>query len=87
MILTQMALRRGSNAICEKPIVLNPWNIDAIRKIENESGKRIYNVLQLRHHKAIIDLKIVDSSPNDKVFDIDLTYLTLRQLVLRILER
>ena len=45
-----------------KPIVLNPWNIDALEKIENESGKRIYNVLQLRHHKAIIDLKIVDSS-------------------------
>ena len=62
-----------------KPIVLNPWNIDALEKIENESGKRIYNVLQLRHHKAIIDLKkIVDSSPNDKVFDIDLTYLTSR---------
>ena len=53
----RMALRRGSNAICEKPIVLNPWNIDALEKIENESGKRIYNVLQLRHHKAIIDLK------------------------------
>ncbi len=75
----RMALRRGSNAICEKPIVLNPWNIDALEKIENESGKKIYNVLQLRHHKAIIDLKkIVDSSPNDKVFDIDLTYLTSR---------
>ena len=75
----RMALRRGSDAICEKPLVLNPWNIDALQKIEKETGQKIWNVLQLRHHESIIALKNkVESSPKDKVFDIDLTYLTSR---------
>ena len=75
----RMALRRGSDAICEKPIVLNPWNIDSLSNLEKESGQKIWNVLQLRLHKNIIDLKKrVESSPKDKVFDIDLTYLTSR---------
>ena len=75
----RMALRRGSDAICEKPLVLNPWNLDALAKMEKESGQRVWNILQLRLHKSIIELKKkVDAAPKDKVFDIDLTYLTSR---------
>ena len=74
-----MALRRGADAICEKPLVLNPWNIDALKNIEKDSGQRIWNILQLRLHKSIIDLKAkVDAAPKNKIFDIDLTYLTSR---------
>ena len=75
----RMALRRGSDAICEKPLVLNPWNLDALVKMEKESGQRVWNILQLRLHKSIIELKKkVDAAPKDKIFDIDLTYLTSR---------
>lgn len=75
----RMALRRGADAICEKPLVLNPWNLDALVKMEKESGQRIWNILQLRLHKSIIELKKkVDAAPKDKIFDIDLTYLTSR---------
>tara|TARA_B110000240_G_C13459061_1_gene435857 strand:+ start:308 stop:1282 length:975 start_codon:yes stop_codon:yes gene_type:complete len=75
----RMALRRGAHAICEKPLVLNPWNLDALHKMELESGKKVYNILQLREHQSIIDLKAkVDAAPKDKIFDIDLTYLTSR---------
>ena len=75
----RMALRRGSDAICEKPLVLNPWNLDALQKMEKESGQRIWNILQLRLHKTIIDLKTkIDSAPKNKIFDVDLTYLTSR---------
>lgn len=75
----RMALRRGADAICEKPLVLNPWNLDALQSMENESGQRVWNVLQLRLHQSIIDLKKkVNAAPKDKIFDIDLTYLTSR---------
>ena len=75
----RMALRRGADAICEKPLVLNPWNIEALQKMEKETGQRVWNILQLRLHQSIIDLKAkVDAAPKDKVFDIDLTYLTSR---------
>ena len=75
----RMALRRGSDAICEKPLVLNPWNLDALQKMEQESGKKVYNVLQLRVHQSIIDLKKkVDEAPKNKIFDLDLTYITSR---------
>lgn len=75
----RMALRSGANAICEKPLVLNPWNIDALQAIEAETGRKIYTILQLRHHQAILDLKKkVDAAPKGKVFDVDLTYLTSR---------
>ncbi len=53
----RLALRQQADAICEKPLVLNPWNIDALAKIEKETGKRIYNILQLRVHPSIIALK------------------------------
>jgi UDP-N-acetyl-2-amino-2-deoxyglucuronate dehydrogenase len=75
----RMALRRGADAICEKPLVLNPWNLDALKKMEKESGKKVYNILQLRVHQSIIDLKKkIEKAPKDKIFDIDLTYLTSR---------
>lgn len=75
----RMALRRGADAICEKPLVLNPWNFDALARMEKESGQKIYNILQLRVHQSIIDLKKkVDVAPKDKIFDVDLTYLTSR---------
>ena len=78
----RFALRQNADAICEKPIVLNPWNIDALQEIEKETGKKIYNILQLRHHKSIIELKnkvAKDLKDNkDKIYDIDLTYITSR---------
>ena len=74
----RLALRNDADAICEKPLVLNPWNIDALQEIEQETGRKIYNILQLRHHKAIIDLKKKIEENPDKVYDIDLTYITSR---------
>ena len=75
----RMALRRGADAICEKPLVLNPWNIDALEKMEKDSGQKIWNILQLRVHESIIDLKDkIAKAPKDKIFDVDLTYLTSR---------
>ena len=75
----RMALRRDADAICEKPLVLNPWNLDSLKKMEIETGQRVWNILQLRLHKSIIELKAkVDSAPKDKVFNVDLTYLTSR---------
>jgi len=75
----RFALRSGSDAICEKPLVLNPWNIDALQDYEKETGKKVWNILQLRHHPVIIDLKEkVNSGPADKIYDIDLSYITSR---------
>ncbi|RLD58697.1 MAG: oxidoreductase [Bacteroidetes bacterium] len=75
----RLALRNNCDAICEKPIVLNPWNLDALAEIEKENEKRIYNILQLRYHPSIIKLKKeIDSGPKDKIHDIDLTYITSR---------
>ena len=74
-----MAFRRGADAICEKPLFLNPWNLDALQKMEKESGQRSLEYFQLRLHQSIIALKKkVDAAPKDKVFDVDLTYLTSR---------
>lgn len=75
----RFALRQSADAICEKPLVLNPWNLDALSKIEEETGKKVFNILQLRLHPSIIALKNkIEKSKNDKVYDIDLTYLTSR---------
>ncbi|MCB9211477.1 MAG: Gfo/Idh/MocA family oxidoreductase [Ignavibacteriales bacterium] len=75
----RFALRTGADAICEKPLVLNPWNIDALQEIENETGRKVYNILQLREHEAIIALKDkISSSPSDHKHDIMLTYITTR---------
>lgn len=76
----RLALRVGADAICEKPAVLNPWNIDALLELEQESGQRIYNVLQLRYHPAILELKkkIDDQAKSGKKHQIKLTYITSR---------
>ena len=72
-------LRLGCDVICEKPVVLNPYNIDALQKVEEETGHKAYNILQLRLHEAIVALKKkVDEGPADKVYDVDLTYITSR---------
>ena len=75
----RFGLRQGADVICEKPLVLNPWNIDALKKTEQKTGKRIWNILQLRVHPSIIALKEkIANGPIDKIYDIDLTYLTSR---------
>jgi UDP-N-acetyl-2-amino-2-deoxyglucuronate dehydrogenase len=75
----RFALRSGANAICEKPLVLNPWNLDGLLHVEKESGKRINTILQLRLHPSIIELKEkIESSPQDTLHDVDLTYITSR---------
>ena len=74
----RFALRQGAHAICEKPLVLNPWNVDSLMGLEQESGKRIYNILQLRYHPAILELKKKVEAQPDKIHDIDLTYITSR---------
>lgn len=75
----RMALRNQADAICEKPLVLNPWNIEALGDLEKETGKKIYNILQLRLHPSIIQLKKeIDVAPANVIYDIDLTYVTSR---------
>ncbi len=75
----RFALRNQADAICEKPLVLNPWNLDALEEDEEETGRRVYNVLQLRVHPAIIDLKKrIDADTSGKRFLIDLSYITRR---------
>jgi UDP-N-acetyl-2-amino-2-deoxyglucuronate dehydrogenase len=74
----RFAIRQGANAICEKPLVLNPWNVEGLMQLEQESGKRIYNILQLRYHPAILELKKKVEAEPDKIHDIDLSYITSR---------
>jgi UDP-N-acetyl-2-amino-2-deoxyglucuronate dehydrogenase len=73
----RFALRIGANAICEKPLVINPWNLDALSQLEKEYGKKVYTVLQLRLHPAIVALK-KQVEKEQKIFDIDLTYIAPR---------
>ena len=78
----RFALKSGADAICEKPLVLNPWNAKQLQMIEEETGNKVYTILQLRLHPSIIALKEritkeLKRNP-DKIFDIDLTYLTSR---------
>jgi len=75
----RFALRHQADAICEKPLVLNPWNVDALGEIEKETGKKVYTILQLRLHPSIIALKKqIEEGPGDKIHDVDLTYMTSR---------
>jgi len=72
-------LRIGADVICEKPLVLNPWNVDALIELEGEYKNKVHTILQLRHHEAILELKEkIENGPADKVYDIDLTYITSR---------
>ena len=72
-------LRIGADVICEKPLVLNPWNVDALIELEEEYNNKVNTILQLRHHEAILELKDkIANGPADKIYDIDLTYITSR---------
>jgi UDP-N-acetyl-2-amino-2-deoxyglucuronate dehydrogenase len=75
----RFALRQGADAICEKPLVLNPWNADALMEIEQETGRKVFTILQLRLHPAIIALREkILKGPADKTYDVDLKYITSR---------
>ncbi len=75
----RFGLRYGADVICEKPLVLNPWNMDGLAEIEKQTGGKIYTILQLRLHPNVIALKKkVDAAPKDKYYEFDLTYITSR---------
>lgn len=75
----RFGLKSGCDVICEKPLVLNPWNVDALMDIEKETGKKAYTILQLRLHPSIIALREkVLNSPKDKRFKVELKYMTSR---------
>ncbi|MFW5832338.1 MAG: Gfo/Idh/MocA family oxidoreductase [Prolixibacteraceae bacterium] len=75
----RFGLRNNADVICEKPIVLNPWNVEALKELEKETGKNIYNILQLRLHSSVIELKNkIDKSEPGKIYDVDLSYITSR---------
>ena len=80
----RFALRNGADAICEKPLVLNPWNLDGLEEVEADNGSKVYNILQLRLHPALLELKQkIDAAKSDekrlgKKHEIDLTYITSR---------
>lgn len=76
---SRYGLRCGADVICEKPLVLNPWNLEALQELEIETGRKVWNLLQLRHHPRIVELKNwVKKQPVEKVFDVELTYITPR---------
>jgi len=75
----RLALRLGANALCEKPLVANPWQLDALQELEAEYPGKVYTILQLRVHPALIELKKkLDSLPKDKRHQVNLTYITSR---------
>ncbi|MCZ4328577.1 Gfo/Idh/MocA family protein [Castellaniella denitrificans] len=75
----RFALRSGADAICEKPLVLNPWNIDGLQEIERDTGRKANTILQLRVHPAIIALRDQVAAQNkDGKHEVDLTYITSR---------
>lgn len=72
-------LKIGANVISEKPLVLNPWNLDSLEKAQSDSGRQVFTILQMRYHQSILALKkMVDEGPKDKVYEMDLTYITSR---------
>lgn len=75
----RFALRSDANAICEKPLALNPWNIDGLQEMEQSTGKTVNTILQLRLHPSIIALKEkIEASGQDRMHEVDLTYITSR---------
>lgn len=74
----RLAMRAGADVICEKPLVINPWNLDALQSMESETGRRIYTVLQLRVHPKLVELRerLISSGKSDH--EVDLTYITSR---------
>ena len=78
----RFAMRSGADAICEKPLVVNPWNLDGLAALEAETGKRVFTILQLRLHPSVIALRdrvrqAIEADGN-RQFDVDLTYVTSR---------
>jgi UDP-N-acetyl-2-amino-2-deoxyglucuronate dehydrogenase len=73
----RLALRIGADAICEKPLVINPWNVDALQELENETGSRVHTVLQLRLHPALLALR-EKLAAGTGAHDVSLTYVTAR---------
>lgn len=74
----RLALRVGADAICEKPLVINPWNLEALAELERETGQRVWTVLQLRVHPALLALKAQLEADSTRTHDVDLTYITAR---------
>jgi UDP-N-acetyl-2-amino-2-deoxyglucuronate dehydrogenase len=74
----RLALRVGADAVCEKPLVINPWNLDALAEAERETGKRVYSILQLRVHPALLALKASLEQRGHRRADVRLTYITAR---------
>ena len=75
----RFGLRIGANVICEKPTVLNPWNLEALEELEKQYPGNVYNILQLRLHPSVIALKEkIDNGDKDKIHDVDLKYFTSR---------
>lgn len=72
-------LEHNMDVICEKPVVLNPWNLEELKQLEQQSGRKAYTILQLRLHDSIAELKKrIETGPKDKVYDVDMTYITSR---------
>lgn len=75
----RFAFRSGADAICEKPLVLNPWNLDGLQEIEEETGQKVFNILQLRLHPSLIKVKEdIEKAQADNKYEVDLTYITSR---------
>jgi UDP-N-acetyl-2-amino-2-deoxyglucuronate dehydrogenase len=74
----RLALRVGAHAICEKPLVINPWNLDALEELERESGRRVLTVLQLRHHPSLLRLRDELAQASGRRHQVELTYVTAR---------
>lgn len=76
----RLALRVQADAICEKPLVIKPWNLDALQQLEDETGSRVWAVLQLRVHPALLALKaeIEEAERRDRKAEVNLTYVTSR---------
>lgn len=74
----RFALRSGAHAICEKPLVLNPWNVDALKESEDRTGMKVFNVLQLRHHPSIVQFKEQAQTKRGEKPEMVLTYITSR---------
>ncbi|HOZ70190.1 MAG TPA: Gfo/Idh/MocA family oxidoreductase [Chitinophagaceae bacterium] len=75
----RFGLRIGADVICEKPVVLNPWNVDALLEMEKETGRKVYSILQLRLHPAIMALKNkIDTTNHTAKYQVDLQYISAR---------
>lgn len=75
----RFGLRLGANVVCEKPVALNPWNLKSLQEIERETGRKVYSILQLRHHPALLALREkIQGEGARTIHDVNLTYITSR---------